>query len=222
MKNDNNLVSVVIPTYNCGKTILRTVKSVESFNCLKQIIVINDGSKDKTEDIIKKENVELVSLSKNRGKGFALGEGVKRAKGDIILFLDADLGETAKEGEKLINELLNNSKLDIVCGSFSTPGGFGFLLRFTRFIFRKFFNKDFKSPLSGQKAIKKSVALSLMPFEAGYGVEVGILLKAIKKGYKIAEIPVNMDHERTGKDIKGIIHRAIQFKDIIRVFLKHL
>ncbi len=222
MKNDYKLISVIIPAYNCEGTILGTINSVKKFKYSKQIIVVNDGSKDKTEEIVKNEDVELISLKKNCGKGAALQEGVKKAKGDVILFLDSDLGETAREGEKLADELLRNMEVDIVCGSFSTPGGFGILLNFTKFIFKVFFRADFNSPLSGQKAIRKSVALSLLPFEAGYGVEVGILIKAIRKGYKIVEIPVNMDHNRTGKDIKGIIHRAIQFKDIMKVFLRYL
>ncbi len=89
-------VSIVIPAFNEEKVIAATIKAYQDFLVKRhidfEIIVVNDGSRDSTEEIIHQfKDVICVSYNKNRGKGYAVKRGVLRATGDYIFFTDADL-----------------------------------------------------------------------------------------------------------------------------------
>jgi len=109
-------VSAVIPAYNEEKTVAQLVSVFKNSNLFEEIIVIDDGSKDRTSFLAKKAGAIVVSLPKNEGKGEALTIGVKLSSSPIILFFDADLlGVTKKHLEDLINPVINN-EADMVIG----------------------------------------------------------------------------------------------------------
>ena len=119
-------ISIIIPAYNEEKTILKVLESLEKvkFELSKEIILVDDGSTDKTkekiEEYIKKnknKDTEFKSISKkNEGKGSAVRKGIELSTGDIITIQDADLEYTPEELKKLIKVLLNN-KSQVVYGS---------------------------------------------------------------------------------------------------------
>ncbi len=86
-------VSVIVPVYNEEKTIANVVKTLLSNNLVNQVICVNDGSTDKTQTILKsfKDKILFIDFKINRGKGFALSQGIKKAENEIIVFCDADL-----------------------------------------------------------------------------------------------------------------------------------
>lgn len=86
-------VSVIVPAYNEEKTVGNVLGALVSSKFPDEIICVNDGSTDNTLEEIEryKDNVVIVDLKENKGKGYALAEGIRRAKGDILIFLDADL-----------------------------------------------------------------------------------------------------------------------------------
>lgn len=86
-------VSVIVPAYNEEKTVGNVLGALVSSKFPDEIICVNDGSTDNTLGKIEeyKDNVVIVDLKENKGKGYALAEGIRRAKGDILIFLDADL-----------------------------------------------------------------------------------------------------------------------------------
>ncbi|MGQ9844899.1 MAG: glycosyltransferase family 2 protein [Caldisericia bacterium] len=84
-------ISLIIPAYNEEKTIGNVILVALENPFIDEIVVVNDCSTDKTPIIAKKLGVDLVNLPENKGKGYALFEGVKKTTGDIIVFLDADL-----------------------------------------------------------------------------------------------------------------------------------
>jgi glycosyltransferase involved in cell wall biosynthesis len=86
-------ISVIIPFFNEAKTIENVVKTASAHKWVDEAICVNDGSTDTSASIIKKlkGNITLLNYKKNRGKGYAMSKGVEKAKGEIILFLDADL-----------------------------------------------------------------------------------------------------------------------------------
>lgn len=84
-------ISLIIPAYNEEKTIGNVISVALENPFIDEVVVVNDGSKDRTPIIAKKMGVNLVNLPENKGKGYALFEGVKKTNGDIIVFLDADL-----------------------------------------------------------------------------------------------------------------------------------
>ena len=123
---DELLLSVVVPVYNEEATLEHLVRLVASVPIRKEIILVNDGSQDRSDAIAKslqiefekddRNSVRLKSLTKNRGKGYALKEGFLMAKGDIVLIQDADLEYDPREYPRLIKPIIEQ-KADVVYGS---------------------------------------------------------------------------------------------------------
>ncbi len=113
-------LSIIIPTYNEERTIkklLDKVKAVKLKNIEKEIILIDDGSKDNTINIINKFNgIKLIKHSKNKGKGAAIRTGIKHVTGDIVIIQDADLEYDPSDYNVLIEPIIEG-KAKVVYGS---------------------------------------------------------------------------------------------------------
>ena len=77
-----------------------------------------------------------------------------------------------------------------------------------------------EEPLSGQRAMTDKVLRDILPFHSGFGIEIGMTIRALRRGYRVVEVPVNMTHAETGRNLKGFIHRGKQFMDVARVILE--
>ncbi|MEA3295937.1 MAG: dolichyl-phosphate beta-glucosyltransferase [Patescibacteria group bacterium] len=122
-------LSLIIPTYNEEKRIIDTLKKIDKYLSHQsydyEIIVVNDGSKDNTAEIVKKiipeiKNLELIDNIKNNGKGFVVRQGIKRAKGEYIIFTDADNSTDIKQIEKIFAEFEKGYK--VIIGSRDIKG----------------------------------------------------------------------------------------------------
>ena len=93
MHMKENSVSVIVPAYNEENTIVKVLSTLVSSKLPNEIICINDGSTDNTKEILKQfeNDITIINLKENHGKGYALAEGIRKAKGDVLIFLDADL-----------------------------------------------------------------------------------------------------------------------------------
>jgi glycosyltransferase involved in cell wall biosynthesis len=101
-------ISVIIAAYNEESRIANVLKVVEKCPLIDEVIVVNDGSKDNTSEVVKKYNVTLVENEKNMGKTLTVKKGIELAKNDIIMLLDADLvGLNDDAIEKLASPVLN-------------------------------------------------------------------------------------------------------------------
>ncbi len=103
-------ISCIIPAYNEGKRVLAVINAVLRHENIDEVIVVNDGSSDDTEAVLKEvKGIELISYPKNGGKSHAIMMGFKKAKNDLVLMLDADLIGLDKESiSALIKPVLNN------------------------------------------------------------------------------------------------------------------
>lgn len=221
-KNKEVLISVIIPAFNEENTIYETVTTLNNMDSVDEIIVVNDGSKDNTANLALKAGAAVINLPACIGKGGALNIGVKQAKGEIICLLDADLGKTVTEIQKLI-EPIQNKIADITIAVFpktSKKGGFGLVKGLASNGIRFFTGKKLIAPLSGQRVLTREVLKSIGDFERGFGVEVGMSIDALRKGFKILEIPVNMTHNESGRDLKGFLHRGKQFLNVLNVLTR--
>lgn len=220
----NPYISIIIPAYNEEIRIKDTLESIKGINEINEIIVVDDGSTDKTTKIASEVNSEKIialKLDKNRGKGYALNYGLKIAmkNADIIGFLDADLGSSAKEVKKLIDPMISGDA-DVVIAKFppaKKKGGLGFVKGLAKNSVLEMTGVELDATLSGQRLFKKEVLEKFDEIPFGYGVEVGMTIDILKHGFKIREVLVNMTHNETGRDLKGFIHRGKQYYHIKKV-----
>lgn len=220
----DKVVSILIPAFNEEARIGNTLKPLLDNKQIDEIIVIDDGSLDHTAKKAREYGVAVSRLEKNMGKGWALQHGIKQAKGNIIAFLDADVEETSKEIEKLIQPVLNDH-CDVTIAKFPSAkkkGGFGLVKKLAQKGVYFYTKQVITSSLSGQRVFKREVLENIVLPTGGYGVEVDMTIDILKKGYKIQEVPVLMNHAETGRDFQGFKHRGKQFLHIFFVLLKRL
>ncbi len=202
----NNTISVVMPVYNEAGCIERTLRHVIDFCSLYsnyEFIFINDGSTDKTQEILTKTlgnscqyNISCISYSPNKGKGYAVKIGVDFANGDYICYLDSDLAYSLDNLIILADKL---EGMDIVIGSRSQDKNnqkVSLIRKIAGQIFnylsRTILNLPFTDMQAGIKGFKKDVAKNLFKrqFTSGFSFDVELIYLAWKWGYSIGEIPV--------------------------------
>ncbi len=224
------MVSVVIPAYNESDRIGATIdalighKRSDSSNTesadhntgdiIDEIIVVDDGSTDDTAAVARKAGAMVITLSQNSGKGAAMNAGIKSASGDILLLLDADLGSTAAESLALLKPVMEGAA-DLAIATFPVipgkGGGFGFVVNLARNGIRDCTGKEMLAPLSGQRAIRRTVLEKVGDIAPGFGAEVALTIDALCAGFRVVEIPTQMTHRVTGRDWRAIMHRLKQY-----------
>lgn len=225
-------VTILIPAFNEEKNIEQTLKGLEDFQstyCRENqidldILLIDDGSADQTCAKASRAGAKVLALRENKGKGNALREGLKNTDGDIIVFLDADLRDSSGEVYKLISPILKN-EADVVIARFkplSKKKGFGFVKALAFYGVKLFTGEEVTSALSGQRAFKKEVLDAIGTIPEGFGIEVGMLIDILKKGFTVREVDVDMYHDVTGRNLKGFLHRGKQFWHILKVLISKI
>lgn len=232
-------LSVVIPAYNeefrIGKSLQLICLYLAKKNYDFEIIVIDDGSADKTVEIAKKETekiadkIQIICNSKNQGKGFSVKTGVLAATGDYVLFTDADLSTPIEEVTKLISYLENG--YDIAIGSRDLPDSKVYIHQnWLRELMGKVFNKiarmltfkDIHDSQCGFKCFKAQCAKELFGLQKynGFSFDVEILFLAQKLGYKIKEVPVIWRNSPSSK-VNIIADPLKMFRDLFCIRLTH-
>jgi glycosyltransferase involved in cell wall biosynthesis len=207
-------IAVLIPARDEAGSIAATVTAALTIPGVTRVIVIDDGSEDDTDQLAEKAGAKVVRLLGSHGKGAALEFGAKRVEdADIVLLLDGDLGDSAEQGALLTAPLLAGAA-DMAIATFPRPtgkAGFGLVKRLARFGI-EWLGGDFdaRAPLSGQRALTRSCLATVRPFSAGYGVEVGLTIRALRAGFRLVEVDTTMSHAATGRDLKGFFHRGRQ------------
>lgn len=208
-------VSVIIPAFNEEKTISEVIKLVQKSNKLLDIIVVDNGSTDQTSTISNKLGAR-VEKCYQKGKGYAMETGLKAAKGDIVVFLDADITDySSKIIDLLVNPIIKED-IDFVKSTFErTQGGMVTEIAvkpLLELLFPEVY--PFSEPISGMIAAKREI-LEQVYFEKDYGVDIGILLDVIQKGYKVKEVNIgkieNMSHVlKTKESMKAMSTQIIK------------
>ncbi|MCX8053505.1 MAG: glycosyltransferase family 2 protein, partial [Armatimonadetes bacterium] len=94
-------------------------------------------------------------------------------------------------------------------------GGFGFVMRVSKWAVRRYGGADVSAPLSGQRAVRRALLEDIGGFAPGFAAETMLTIDALRKGYRIVEVPLPISHRFTGRDWAGFVHRARQFIDIL-------
>jgi dolichyl-phosphate beta-glucosyltransferase len=223
-------LSVVIPAYNEEKRLPKTLEEIDKYlrnqDYEYEILVVNDGSKDKTAEVVRNQtsvikNLKLIDNKVNQGKGAVVRQGMLEAKGEFRLFTDADNSTSIDQIEKIWPEF--EKSFDIVIASRDIKGaildppqpwlrrvilGEGFK------IFRKFIVGlwEIEDTQCGFKCFKRKVVEKVFPKCKinRFAFDPEILILAKKMGYKIKEIPVQWKNDPESKvKFKSIIKMAI-------------
>jgi glycosyltransferase involved in cell wall biosynthesis len=168
-----NKISCIIPAYNEGKRIAGVLKVVKQTRGIDEIVVVNDGSTDDTQKIVEKFKVHLINHKVNQGKSSAILTGVKKSKGNILMFVDADLiGLTSNDLKNLIDPVIEN-KADI---SISMRKNAPLLYRWVGIDFSSGDRVFYRDLIPNYNKLK-----ALLPF----GIEVFMNKQIIKKKLRI-------------------------------------
>ena len=218
-------VVVVVPVYNEEDKIKDTIDGLKKIDLIDEIVIINDGSKDSTGEIIKDLDVSIVAMAKNYGKGYAIKSAIKRVDYDYIAFIDGDLGYTSIEVEKLLKPVISD-EVDFTIAKFPTTskcskikGGFGFVKKLAKKGVYLYTKKEIDTSLSGQRVYKRKVIEDIDYMPADYGIEVAMTIQALKAGYRFKEVPVNMTHRYSNRSLQGFKHRGKQFFQIFKTLI---
>ncbi|MDX6583703.1 MAG: hypothetical protein QOI10_2887 [Solirubrobacterales bacterium] len=189
-----------------------------------EIWVGDDASADGTAEVALAHGARVVSRGRPHGKGANVTAAAEAALGDgdepaLVLLCDGDLGGSAEQLRGLV-EAVERGDCDLAVASFRhrVGGGFGIALRFARWAIENRCGYRAGAPISGQRAMRGEVLRTVLPFAAGYGMEIGITVDAVRAGYRVAEIELDLEHRATGRTLAGFLHRGRQLRDFARVW----
>jgi glycosyltransferase involved in cell wall biosynthesis len=209
-------VSFIVPAYNEEATLEELLERVHALDLDKQVIVVDDGSTDRTPEITarwQKENGVIVIRQANRGKGAAVRAGIERVEGDIVVIQDADLEYDPAEVPALIDPIANGAA-DVVFGSRLSGGRpqraylFWHLVgnRFLSLLTNVLYNTTLSDMETGYKAFRTDVIRSLDLREDDFAIEPEITAKVCKRALRIYELPISY-YGRTYAEGKKITWR---------------
>ena len=209
-------VVALVPARDERELIGETVEAIRSLG-VDEVVVVDGGSSDGTPERAAAAGARV--MRSPPGKGQALEEALSRIDpADLYLLLDADLGETAKEAGRLLEEVATG-RADLAIARFPPDprtGGFGLVKRFAGRVIRGLCGFSAREPLSGQRAVRAEALDAARPLARGFGVEVAMTVDVVRAGFRVREVSVPMFHAPTGRDFAGFLHRARQGRDVVR------
>jgi len=225
MAKPNESISVVFPAFNEEsniKTLIdQTIQTLSELTDKWEIIVVDDGSSDRTSEIVKEyenSNIYVIRHPSNKGYGAALKSGIVSARNDLIFFSDSDLQFDIKELGKLLQWL---NGYDIVIG-YRIKRQDPFHRRLNAFgwntLVRLMFGLKVKDINCAFKIFRRRVFDKIKIDAVGAMVNTDILSQAVKYGFRIKEVPVThyprLRGKQTGANIKVIVKA---FKELLRL-----
>jgi len=220
-------LSVIIPAYNEEGRLPKTLREIDEYlkkqDYQSEIIVVSDGSKDRTGEVTKEmmreiKNLRLIENKENHGKGYAVRQGILEAKGDYRLFTDADNSTSIDQVEKMWPYF--DQGYDVVIGSRDVKGAIldppqSWQRRLVGNIFRSFSQTicgtwGILDTQCGFKGFTEKATLDIFPRTKidGFSFDPEVLVIAKKSGYKIKEIPILWKNDPESK---------VKFKNMVKM-----
>ncbi|HTZ11124.1 MAG TPA: glycosyltransferase family 2 protein [Candidatus Margulisiibacteriota bacterium] len=192
------LLSVIVPVYNEVRTIGEILNKVNALNLDKEIIVVEDGSTDGTDKVLRGisyPNLKIIYHGSNRGKGAAFLTGLANATGEFVIIQDADLEYEPQECVRLM-EVMRKNAADIVLGVRFTEKYHGLLIprmgnRFLTIFLNLLFNVRINDFLTCYKLFRRETISSLGIKSPGFDMDAEIVTKALKKKMRIEQVPIS-------------------------------
>lgn len=201
--------SAVIPAYNEESTIGAVVDALRSTAYVQEVIVVSDGSEDRTAEVAREHGAKVIELAVNMGKGAAMREGLRASSSDVVVFLDADLmGLTPAHVVSLLDPVLGG-KVEMSVGVFEGGRAWTDLAQVLA------------PQLSGQRAVRRTLMEGLDDIdEAGFGVELALTRYIRRAGLAVEEVVLHNVTHRTKEEklglVKGFAARMRMYWEIMR------
>lgn len=226
-------VAVIIPAKDEAERIASTVRAAKGLPGVDLIVVVDDGSTDNTQEKARDAGAATVRHTVNQGKAAAMETGAKVVAmhdepgklAHLLLFLDADLGDTAIAAYPLITPV-RNREVDCTIAVFpklSGAGGRGFVKNLSRRTIARATGWQPQAPLSGQRCLTREAFEAALPLGSGWGVETEMSVSLLVEGFSVQEVLCEMNHRISRNDFRSQLHRLDQYIDVWKsiIRLKH-
>jgi glycosyltransferase involved in cell wall biosynthesis len=227
-RSTNDDVAVVVAARNEADRIGATVTAAAGITGVGLVVVVDDGSTDATAEVATRAGAAVMRHRKNQGKGTAMETGAEavrlvdqrehRERPRHLLFLDADLGDTAGHAGPLTEPVLAGTA-DMTIAVFAATvklGGHGLVVGLSGAGIRRATGWQPKQPLNGQRCLTRAAFEVARPLAHGWGVETALTIDLLRKGLRITEVEVELAHRATGTGLAAQLHRAHQLTDVAR------
>ena len=217
-------VVAVVPAKDEEARVGATVTALRELPQVAHVVVVDDGSADQTAAVAEwAGRVDVVRHERNRGKAAAMTTGAARAAelapGAPVLFVDADLESSAANLGPVVDAVLSGEAdmaIAVLPPQDRAGGGFGIVVRTAREGIARLTGWTPTQPLSGQRCLTREALDAAMPLAAGWGVEVGLTVDVLRAGGRVVEVPCDLRHRVTGRDLASQVHRARQLAGVTR------
>ena len=214
---------VIVAARNEADRIGATLDALRSAFPEAELWVGDDASEDGTGEVALAHGARVVGRGRPHGKGGNMTAVATAAldgsDAELALVCDGDLGESAATLKELV-ETVAEGGCDLAVAAFArrVGGGFGVALRFARWAIASRSGYVAGAPISGQRAMRTEVLRAVLPFADGYGMEIGMTVDAVRAGYRVGEVELELEHRATGRTLGGFLHRGRQLRDFSRVW----
>jgi glycosyltransferase involved in cell wall biosynthesis len=215
----------IVAARNEADSVAATLRALAGAMPGVELWLADDASGDGTAETAIAAGASVVSRRRPHGKGANVTAAAEAMLGDgpepdVVLLCDADLGDSAAALVRLV-EAVEAGECDLAVASFAQRlgGGFGIALGFARWAIRRLCGAEPAAPISGQRAMRPQLLRATLPFAAGFGMEIGITVDAVRAGYRLREYQLDLEHRPTGRSPRGFAHRAAQLRDFMRAYL---
>ncbi|GAA4427999.1 hypothetical protein GCM10023169_28630 [Georgenia halophila] len=214
----------MIPAKDEAQAIAATVRAARAIPHVDLVLVVDDGSDDDTQHVARRAGAVVVRHSVNRGKASAMETGasvvamrdVEGAAPRLLLFVDADLGETAVATAPLVPPVVGGQAECTIAVLPPQPGagGRGIVTGLARKAIEKATGWTATQPLSGQRCLTRAAFDAATPLARGWGVETGMTIDLLVAGFTVQEVPCDLRHRPSTNDLAGQLHRGAQYRDV--------
>ncbi|MFN8113839.1 MAG: glycosyltransferase [Solirubrobacterales bacterium] len=186
--------------------------------------VADDASSDDTRDVALAGGATVIGRNRPHGKGGNVTAAATAALEGLdpevtVLLCDGDLAATAGRLIPLL-EAVEAGECDLAIAAFERKvgGGLGLAKGYARNAIEKLCGLETTAPISGQRAMRARVLTDLLPLAPRYGMEIGMTVDAVRGGYRVGEIELDLAHRATGRSLRGFIHRGRQLRDFVAIY----
>lgn len=222
-------VAVVVPAKDEEDRVAATVTSARRIPGVDLVVVVDDGSRDRTGQVAAAAEAVVVRHERNRGKAAAMETGAEEVRrrdvgggAHALLFVDADLGDTAVNTAPLTGPVLaGEADMTIaVLPAQSRPGGGrGLVVSLARNGIVSQTGWVPTQPLSGMRCLTREAFEAARPLARGWGVETAMTIDLLRRGMRVLEVRCELQHRVTGQDLRAQIHRGAQYRDVARALV---